>query len=168
VYTYDINPSHLHPLGYSDSDWASDLETRRSTTGYVYMMAGGAVSWKTKLQPTVALSSADAEYMALASSAQEAIYLRILCRDFHITADNNPTVLYADNTAAISMANNPTMSPANKHIELRHHFIREQVLRNNIQLVYTRTEDNSADLFTKNLSLPLFSKHVGRIMGTDI
>jgi hypothetical protein len=166
TYTYKPDDAtHLYPVGYSDSDWGSDIETRRSTTGYVYMMAGGAVSWKTKLQPTVALSSADAEYMALAASSQEAIYLRILCIDFDIAARDNPTILYADNTAAIAMAQNPTMSPANKHIELRHHFIREQVALNNIRLIYVPTENNAADLFTKNLNKILFSAHVERVMG---
>jgi Reverse transcriptase (RNA-dependent DNA polymerase)/gag-polypeptide of LTR copia-type len=165
TYTYNPDPSHLYPVGYSDSDWGSDLETRRSTTGYVYMMAGGAVSWKTKLQPTVALSSADAEYMALAASAQEALYLRILCIDLDIDARNHPTVLHADNTAAIAMAQNPTMSPANKHIELRHHFIRDHVALNHINLQYVRTDNNAADLFTKNLSFNIFSRHVGRVMG---
>ena len=70
-----------------------------------------------------------------------------------------------DNTAAIAMAQNPTMSPANKHIELRHHFIRDHVALNHINLQYVRTDNNAADLFTKNLAFNIFSRHVGRVMG---
>jgi hypothetical protein len=171
---YVIQTSHLgitysrdstvQPYGYSDSDWGTDIETRKSTTGYVYLMSGGAVSWKSKLQPTVALSSADAEYMALSASTQEALYLRMLCSDLHISCEDLPTVIHADNQSAMAMANNPTMTAANKHINIRHHFIRDHIKNEDVVLRYVNTLDNAADLLTKALPFESFSKHRGLIL----
>jgi hypothetical protein len=155
--------STVQPHGYSDSDWGTDIETRKSTTGYVFIMSGGAVSWKSKLQPTVALSSADAEYMALSASAQESHYLRMLCSDLHIPCEV-PTVMLADNQSAIVMANNPTMTAANKHINIRHHFIRDHIKNGDITLKYVSTLDNAADLLTKALPFDSFSRHRGLIL----
>jgi hypothetical protein len=154
-----LRDSPILPFGYSDSDWASDVETRKSTTGYVFIMAGGAVSWKSKLQPTVALSSADAEYMALSASTQESLYLRMLCTELQMVTLDHPTVIHADSESAIAMARNPTTSAANKHIALRHHFTRDHINNGDIVLAYIPTEDNAADLLTKPLSYEAFSKH---------
>jgi len=79
--TGDCPGNSIELVGYSDADWAGDRDTRRSTTGYVFMLGGGCISWASKLQPTVALSSAEAEYMAMAAAVQEAIYLRRLLED---------------------------------------------------------------------------------------
>ena len=87
-------------------------------------MSGGAISWKTKLQDTVALSSCDAEYQALSSATQEALFLSNLVSDMNIDT-NEPTIIHVDNTAAMFMATNPTVYPKNKHIDIRHHFIRD-------------------------------------------
>jgi hypothetical protein len=91
---------------YSDADWAGDLNDRRSTSGYVSILSGGAVSWRSKKQTNVALSTAEAEYMALASAAQEAIWLRQLNSELN-HPPSNPTVVYEDNQSAIAMTNNP-------------------------------------------------------------
>lgn len=89
--------------GYSDADWAGDLNDRKSTSGYLFKMSGAAISWKSKKQTCVALSTAEAEYMALASAAQEAVWLQRLTSDISKTSIN-PTTIYEDNQSAICMA----------------------------------------------------------------
>ena len=93
-------------IGYADSDWASDLDNRHSTTGNVFLMSGGAVSWISQKQATVALSTAEAEYVALGSATQETIWLRRLMTDLRFS-QVKPTVIREDNQGAIAMAKNP-------------------------------------------------------------
>jgi hypothetical protein len=137
-------------IGYSDSDWASDVDTRRSTTGYVYFSCGGPISWKSRLQPTVALSSTEAEYMALSAAAQEAVYLKSIGSDFKIDT-SKAIVIREDNQGAIAMSLNPVDHKASKHIDIRHHFIREKVAENKVVLEYVSTLDQIADALTKPL-----------------
>lgn len=136
--------------GYCDSDWAGDIDSRRSTTAYVFVMAGGSVSWASKLQPTVALSSSEAEYMAACAAVQEAIYMRRLLGDlgFHLSG---PTAIHADNQSCIAMGKNPVHHKRSKHIDIRYHFTRERVESGEVELKYVPTEHQLADLLTKPL-----------------
>ena len=146
--------------GYSDSDWASDVTTRRSTTGYMFMCAGGPVSWKSRLQPTVALSSSEAEYMALSQSAQEAIALSYIYSDINTcNAEQNERksiLIYEDNQGAIAMAHNPSHYAKTKHIHIRHHFVREQIEMQTIAVQYIDTHMMLADALTKSLGKSVF------------
>ena len=107
-------------VGYSDSDWANNLDDRHSTTGNVFMMSGGAISWISQKQATVALSTAEAEYIALGSATQEAIWLRRLLNDLHIS-QTKPTTIREDNQGAIAMAKYPIGHKRTKHIDIKHH-----------------------------------------------
>lgn len=138
-------------LGYSDADWAGDREDRRSTSGYLFLMAGGPVSWKSRKQGTVALSTAEAEYIALSSAAQETVWLRRLVSELG-NKPEKPTVLMEDNQSAIAMARNPQFHGRAKHIDIRHHFIRERVNEGDIKLVYCPTGDMIADMLTKGIN----------------
>ena len=138
-------------FGYADSDWASDKDTRRSVTAYVYILGGAAVSWTSRLQQTVALSSSESEYMAASAAAQEAIHLRRLLESLGFKQDG-PTVIYDDNQGAIAMTKNPVMHRRTKHIDIRHHFVREAVARGDVRLVYVPTSEQAADLLTKALT----------------
>ena len=160
--TYHRDKS-LAVVGYSDADWASDINSRRSTTGYIFFMSGGPVSWKSKLQPTVALSTSEAEYMALSFSAQEALALKRLCTSFRI--DDLPVMLYEDNSGAIAMAHNPVHYAKTKHIHIRFHFVRECVENKEIDVTYVPTADMLADPLTKALSKDIFLCHRRAIMG---
>lgn len=153
----------LELYGYCDADWASDLDSRRSTTGYVFILAGGSISWKVKVQPTVALSSAEAEYMALSAATQEAIYLRNLMKDLGYEL-KEATTLFQDNQACISMAKNPTNHQRRKHIDIKYHFINEAIENHQIRIVYCKSEDMHADIFTKPLSKTKFQRHRSVIM----
>ena len=137
-------------IGYSDADWAGDLDSRRSTTGNIFILSNGAVSWSSKHQPTESLSTAEAEYVALSSAAQEAIWLRRLLAELWLK-EINPTVIREDNQGAIAIANNPVSHARTKHIDIKYHFIRDAVINKTIVLEYCRTEDMIADILTKAL-----------------
>jgi len=126
--------------GFADSDWGGDLGTRKSTTGYIFMLGGAAVSWACKLQYTVALSTTEAEYMALSAATQEAIYLRCLPGDLGYE-QTEPTMIYVDNTAAIALSENPGDHQRTKHIDMRYYFAREKVEAGEIKVVHVPTKD---------------------------
>ena len=137
-------------LGYSDADWANDLDNRHSTTGNVFIMSGGAVSWLSQKQSTVALSTAESEYIALGSATQDAIWLRQLLGDLNVDVSSSLEIL-EDNQGAIAMAKNPVWHKRMKHIDIRHHFIRETVHNGIISLSYCPTKEMVADIFAKSL-----------------
>ena len=144
-------------LGYSDADWGGDLSTRKSTSGYLFKLCGGIVSWKTKKQPVIALSSTKAEYIALCSATQEAVWLRRLLESIGF-AQQEPTTTYEDNQGAIALSKNTKNHAQTKHIDIRYHYIREAIEKNNIMLEYCPTEQQTADILTKGLAKERFQK----------
>ena len=145
--------------GYSDADWAGDIDDRHSTSGNVFLLAGGAVSWLSKKQATVALSTAEAEYVALSAATQEVIWLRRLLTDVGVPPEG-PTVVHEDNQGAIAMAKNPVGHARTKHIDIRYHFVREGVQNGAIVLKYIATDEMIADMLTKPLPKHRFEKLV--------
>ena len=137
-------------VGYSDADWAGDLDDRHSTTGNLFLMVGGPISWASKKQATVALSTSEAEYVALSSATQEVIWLRRLLTDLG-QVPNEPTVMMEDNQGAIAIARNPVAHARTKHIDIRYHFVHEAVQEGTVDLCYCPTNDMFADLLTKSL-----------------
>jgi hypothetical protein len=160
--TYGIiyRPPPMGLTGYSDADWADDINTRRSTTGYVVMLNNGPVAWKSHRQPTVALSTMEAEYMALTDATKELKWMRtFLSKLGHSngTAKSNstpdtPTDLFSDNQSAIQLARNGTSHARAKHIDIRHHFVREAIQDKIIWVQYIPTEEMTADSLMKALS----------------
>ena len=144
-----FGPKTTGLYGYTDSDHAGDIDTRRSTTGYVYMFNGGAISWSSRLQQTVAASTTEAEYMAASAATKEALWLSKLFSDLGF--DTKPVLIYCDNQATISLIRNPVTSARSKHIDIIYHFARERALRNEVRFVYCITNNNLADIFTKAL-----------------
>lgn len=132
---------------YADADWGSDPKDRRSTTSYVAML-GGPISWRTKRQPTVALSTVEAEYMALSEATQEAVRLRTLLQEAEHPS-YGPANIHQDNQGTIALAENLTTSRRTKHIDIRHHFVREQITTGAIKLIFCPTERMIADILTK-------------------
>ena len=154
----------LSLTGYSDADWAGELDSRKSTSGYVFMINNVPVSWRSKLQSCVALSTAEAEYMSLASAAQEAVWIQRLLLEICQQKDGVvPTIIYEDNQSAISMSKNPQFHGRTKHIDIKHHFIREKVVENTIKLEYCKSEEMAADILTKALNAPQFTKLRNRL-----
>lgn len=136
-------------VGYSDADWAGDQDDRRSTTGNIFLLAGGAVSWLSKKQATVALSTAEAEYIALSQATQEGVWLRRVLTELGM--ETTATVILEDNQGAIAIAKNPVDHARTKHIDIRYHYIRECVQNGQIQLKYCCIENMKADILTKPL-----------------
>lgn len=136
--------------GYCDSDWANDPEQRKSTTGFVFMLSGGAIAWMSRRQSIIALSTAEAEYVAACEATMEAVAEGNILQE--ILPDHEVKLrIGIDNQAAHVMATNPTYSRRTRHIELRWHYVREQVVKSTIDLHKVRGEVNPADTFTKPL-----------------
>jgi hypothetical protein len=146
----------INLLGYSDADWGGDLDFRKSTTGIVFLLGVGAVCWQSKKQSSVALSSTEAEYMALSLAAKEVYWLRALLEDLKLD-QHTPTTILEDNQGAIALSRNPTAHSRTKHINIRYHFIREAVEDGKVDLVYCRTEEMVADILTKALPAVKFT-----------
>ena len=163
TYGKDVSLGHA-VVGYCDADYGGDEDTRRSTTAYLFMLGGGAITWASKLQPTVALSSAEAEYMAVSAAVQDAIYLRKLFNDLGFE-QREPTVIHEDNQGCIALTENPVMHKRTKHIDIRHHFIRERVESGEIVLKYVATQDQLADMLTKPLKRPELERLRSVVMG---
>jgi Reverse transcriptase (RNA-dependent DNA polymerase) len=134
---------------YSDADWASQ-EHRHSVSGYVFTIDGGAVSWSSKKQPIVALSTTEAEYIAATHAAKEALWLRAFLADIARPL-KNPITIHLDNISAISITKNDEFHPRTKHIDIRYHFIRHATREGLIHVDYVPTDDMAADMFTKAL-----------------
>ena len=150
--------------GWVDSDWAADLDSRRSHTGYVLMMTGGAVSWKSRRQDCVSLSTSEAEYVAASQCGQEVLYLREILRDFGYTQEN-PTNVYEDNLACVAMSENPVRRKFSRHIDIRYYFVRDLVAQKVIKLIPLRTHKMVADQLTKSLPAPAHAKHRDVMIG---
>ena len=133
--------------GYSDSDFAGDKETRRSTSAYIFKIGEGTISWMSKKQDVVATSTTEAEYMALGKATSEALWLKRFLEELGYKL---PAVkIYGDNQSSIALAKNPQFHPRTKHIDVRFHFIRERIEKGEIILKYLRTDEMLADLLTK-------------------
>ena len=150
--------------GWVDSDWAADLDSRRSHTGYVLMMTGGAVSWKSRRQDCVSLSTSEAEYVAASQCGQEVLYLREILRDFGY-AQEGPTNVYEDNLACVAMSENPVRRKFSRHIDIRYYFVRDLVAQKVIKLIPLRTHKMVADQLTKSLPAPAHVKHRDVMIG---
>jgi hypothetical protein len=138
-------------VGYCDADWASDLEDRRSTTGFVFMMGGGTISWSNKRQPIIVLSTTKAEYMASTQATKEAIWMTKLIKELGYMKEKKAMVIRCDNQGVISLTKNPMQHARTKHIDVQHHFVRKRVENGEIPFEYCSIEDMVADVLTKAL-----------------
>ena len=150
---------------YSDADWAGDHDTSRSTTGYVVYLWGAPIAWQARLQPTVATSSMESEYMAAYAAIQEILWVRGVLselgyNEYDLDSSQPPTSLFMDSKSAINLAENPVHHKRSKHIRVKYHWIREQVGAKVVKLVHVPTADMVADIFTKGLGEKLNTKHL--------
>ena len=142
--------SDISPHAFVDADYGGCKDTRRSTSGYVFMMAGGAVAWSSKRQATVALSTVEAEYVAMSRCAQQMVWMHSWLDEVQIGYDI-PGVIKGDNRGAIALSKNTKDHSKVKHIDIRHHYLRELLKSGHIALEQVPTIDNLADIFTKPL-----------------
>lgn len=145
------------PLSHCNADWAGDKDTRRSTTGYIFSLAGGALSWRSRLQPTVALSSTKAEYRAITEVGQEAMWLRKMMGQLGF-ADYSPTTLCSENVGAIELTSKSIFHSRTKLIKIQYHWIREKVSAGLFKIEHVPSSEMVADLLTKQLGKRQFNK----------
>jgi hypothetical protein len=146
----------LSLAGFTDSDWAGSVSDRKSTSGCCFGLGSAIVSWLSRKQKSVALSSAEAEYMAASQASCEAIWLRKLLTSL-FEQELGPTMIYCDNQSCLKLTENLVFHDRSKHIEIRYHFIRDHVQRGAVKLEYVSTDEQVANILTKSLSR---GKHV--------
>ena len=150
-FTYD---SGAIISGYTDSDWASSCDERKSTSGGCFYVRNNLVVWHSKKQNSISLSTTEAEYIAAGSCCSQLLWMKQMVKDYGIEQDT--MVLYCDNMSAINISKNPVQHSHTKHIDIRHHFICELVEDKTIALEHVETEKQLGDLFTKPLDLQRF------------
>jgi len=145
-------------VAFSDSDFGRDKETRISVAGFIVCFMGVPISWKSKGQKIVVLSSSEAEYVALSEAAKEIkfVYQVLISMDFKVKL---PIVVHVDNLGTIFMSENVSVSQRTKHVDIRYRFVQEFVLDGFIKIIFVRTNNNDADIFTKNLGRDLHDCH---------
>jgi hypothetical protein len=139
-------------VGYSDADYGGDIETRRSTSGSIFKLNGGPVTWSSKKQPIVVLSTMESEYIAASDTGREAKWLRLLLSELGLP-QKSPTKIWCDNESAIALARNPEYHKRSKHIDVRYHHLRELVFNKVIDIEYVNTKEQLADFLTKPVDI---------------
>ena len=145
---------------FVDLDFATKATDRPSVSGAVVMFAGACVTYLCRTQKSVALSSMEAEYVAMADGMKEAIFLRYLWSFIFPNQDVGCTFIHEDNASAIHLACNPATTPNSKHIDIRHDFIRERVERGEFKVVHVRSDLQRADFLAKPLPKEIFAHTV--------
>jgi hypothetical protein len=163
----DQNTRHVGPSdsnfihGFADASFAS-IEDRRSISGYVYLSGGAAITWGSKRQTTIALSSTEAEYIALSEAARDAIWLRHLYGELGFI-QKEPILLLGDNEGSIILTRNPEFHKRTKHVEIHWHWVRELHADGLINVVACRDPQQTADILTKQLPRPKYVQHVAEL-----
>ena len=150
-YSCDTNVSLA---GFSDADWAGNVDDRKSTSGACFYYGNNLIAWLSKKQASISLSTAEAEYIAAGSCCTQLLWMKQMLLDFGMVVDS--LTVFCDNTSAINISKNPVQHSRTKHIDIRYHFIRELVEDRTISIEYVDTLNQLADIFTKPLDSQRF------------
>jgi len=156
---YKTNPQQKNLYGYADAAYGN-VDNNKSITGYVFLVADGAITWCSKKQITTALSSTEAEYVTLSESACEACWLRSLYDELGLLPKELPMLVLGDNEGAIAMTKNPQFHKRSKHIAICWHWVQDLVQEGTINIDSCRDPEQTADVLTKVLPRPKHKKHI--------
>ena len=159
--------NHLRVEGYTDADWAGNISNRKSTSGYFTLVGGNLVTWRSKKQKVVALSSAEAEFCGMAKGLCELLWLRRLLTEIGLTPKGEMN-LFCDNKAAIDISHNPVQHDRTKHVEVDRHFIKQNLEAKIIRFPFVKSEDQLADILTKAVCSRSFYNSLGKLGIRDI
>jgi len=154
-------PKNLRPYIYSDADYASDKQDRKSISGRISTLGGMIMGWSSKKQQTVSLSSCESEYIAYAEGCQEALFMNQLLEE--LLGKPTSATIYGDNQGALFLVKNLQVSQRTKHIDIRQHFVRELQRQKRVIGEYVRSENNMVDSGTKNLAEKVYARHVAKL-----
>ncbi|XP_074291598.1 secreted RxLR effector protein 161-like [Silene latifolia] len=153
--------TELSVKGYTDSSFQTDMDDLKSQVGFVFMINGGAVSWRSFKEPVVADSTTEAEYIATSEATKEAVWMRQFLEGLRVVPSaKDPITLYCDSISAIVQAKEPKSSNKSRHVHRKIHMIRDYIEKKEIEICSVRTEDNIADPLTKTLSQAVHDHHV--------
>jgi hypothetical protein len=150
---------------YSDSDYAGDRDLRLSVSGFIIYVCGNPISWRSKAQRNVTLSSSEAEYVAVSEVCMEVMFVKQILEFLQVKL-KLPINILVDNVGAMFLTENQSVSQRTCHIDVRYHFIRNYVEDGIVQVNFVRSEHNDADVFTKNLGSDAFKRHVSKFIGS--
>ena len=154
------------PLGFSDADWAGEVPGRKSTSGYVFMLNGAAISWSSRTQSVVALSTTEAEYYALCEATKEALHVQKLLAELKQESVLEQTLIFEDNNACVQWSKTEGLDHnRTKHIDIRYHMIRDNVKKQRVKIEYVPTQEMVADIMTKPLGIDLHHRATLKMMG---
>ena len=151
-------------VAYSDSDYSGDKDTRISVTGFCIYIEACLIAWKSRAQKSVTLSSTEAEYIAVSELCMEIIFVKQILEFLEINVDY-PITVHCDNEGAIFLAYNAKNSQRTKHVDIRAHYVREYVEDGVVKIIFVKSEENTADAYTKNVSGVLYERHAMKNLG---
>jgi len=160
----DVANSPNVTVGYTDASWGDDKDSGRSTGGYIFVMNGGPISWRSKLQPTQAFSTAEAEYVAAAHAGREAEFLNQIAKFCGL--GQKSTIVLEDNQSCIKMARNPVHHGRTKSINIAMHYLRDQVRSGRIQLLFVPTTEQAADFLTKGVGVKQHQRNLDKVLSS--
>ena len=143
-------------IAYTDSDYAANPIKRQSMTGFLFKLANSIISWQSRVQKTITLSATEAEYMALSDCTRQAVWIQNIFSELGLPV--KPTQTCTDNEGGIFIASNPIQERRTKHIDVRFHYVHDLIEQKRVEIVWVPTDDNIADMFTKNLGHIKFEK----------
>ena len=157
------DPNVWKMIAFCDSDYAGDKDGRKSVSGFFIYIQECLISWKSRKQKSVTLSSSEAEYVAISEVCAEVVFLKQVLEFLGVKLDL-PIIVRVDNVGAIYLANNAVSGPRMKHVDIRYHFVRDLIEEGTIEISFVKSEENDSDVFTKNLGEELFKKHINKYM----